>query len=232
MSSLVDTSSESSVIFNLRQLMQLESEREQREAHASECARLAVAQREEESRRRHQCETRLREQQAAEAAQQAETARQVALLRVRLEAEARQQSEHARLAASQEGKMKTQQRGVLMRRVGWVAALLLTAAGGAAFWAETQRELALAHASVRSAAQLAAEQAHELTALRSRLAAAAVTVTSHTPTVAASVVSAPAARNLRRRVPRHETEPRRSSDDLRGSSLEGVGDTNDPIEGL
>ena len=92
MAAAQDTTSESSVAFNLRQLLQLEDERIAHE-------RLAVrAAHEARERARSECERAEREaaaQRARESAEEARRAadeREAALLRVRLEAAARERA--------------------------------------------------------------------------------------------------------------------------------------------
>src|SRR5262245_41089671 len=88
----VDTTQESSVMFNLRELVRLEEDRIAREQREVQFARDAVQRARDEQERAAREAAELESKRAAEAAQRAQIERDAALLRVKLEADAAERS--------------------------------------------------------------------------------------------------------------------------------------------
>jgi colicin import membrane protein len=179
-------SNESSVLFNLRQLMELEEARVQSEAEAARAAELASREREAAARARTEREAaqaeraRIEELRRVELdARRIEQEREAALLRVRLEAEARERAEFSRLALERD-QLALQQARVSQRagRPGAVTIALMAVAaaviGAAAIYAANARTQLLATADRDRppvSVSLFAHQARELAALRNQIAA-------------------------------------------------------------
>lgn len=241
---------ESSVLFSLREIMDLERARiagEEAEARAvaAEAERRRV---EEERRDREQVERAVRsadqreqEAQLAEARRQA--AHEEALLRIRLEVEAKSRAESERLALEHQRALR---RLHLESRSTWIAralaaTLALGASGvGAAYVLAVEPALRAAHERMRVAQHQADAQTAENAELVRRLLEAKAEATS--PGVAPAVtesVNAPAPQKSSvEQVPgeshRRRRAPPRSEPEPSDRTLEGLEDDpdDDPLKGL
>jgi colicin import membrane protein len=175
MTEALDTSNESSVVFNLRQLMQLEEERVVHERLAAQAMREASthARVEREQRERQAAEQEVRH--AAREAERLATEREAALLRVRLEAAAMEREQRERLA-EQHARELARLSGAGHRVRAWLfglSLLCLVITAGAISLAD--RRIADARERARVAASAADARAREVGALRARLASASAT---------------------------------------------------------
>lgn len=163
---------DSSVLFNLRQLMKLEEERVAGEADALRLAREAADAEAQAVVEAAEC----RAQSEREALQRATVEREAALLRVQLEAAAAERAReqrlneaHARELASLQADAARRRAGAL-RRVGVVFAVA-AALAGAGQWVALERT-DRARGAAQAALTLTAAQARELADLRARLSSA------------------------------------------------------------
>jgi hypothetical protein len=162
-----------SVVFNLREIMQLEHERVAAERAAARAAEEQVARGRAEAERRAAERERAVERERLQDAERAERERAAAVLRTQLEAEAAERAERHRIElghARDLERLRLERRG---RRgtalaLGIFAALL--ACGAAAYLSVLQPRLQLARAREAEASMLAANRARELAGLRERLA--------------------------------------------------------------
>jgi colicin import membrane protein len=193
---------ESSVLFNLRELMQLESQRAAAEdaqaRQAAEAQQRAIedaerALREAAAQREREREALLtRERAAAEAAEQAETERQAALLRVRLEAEVLERALRAQAAAEHAAEL-ARLAGIARssrRRSSSVAALLVLGCSVATLAVARNAESRVA--AVRSEAEQTVRRLAAQARAPQRSAPPATPLARETPTTAAAVAVSPA----------------------------------------
>ena len=236
---------ESSVLFNLREIMRLEHERIDAETAAIRTARERAAreqaereQQAEHARQRAQQALREQEEARAAAAADAERERAEALLRVRLDAEARERDAHAAAerAHARELQALAQRRSA---RIVWVAlgTVLITGVSGYAALAPRWRAAATQRAELERRAALTANEAEalrrELSELRARhTAAATAPATAAEPGTAITPNARPSAQSPRPvRVPptgkpATKVEPR----DRAASALDGIDrPDDDPI---
>jgi hypothetical protein len=163
-----------SVVFNLREIMQLEHERVAAERAAARAAEEHVARGRAEAERRAAERERAVERERLQDAERAERERAAAVLRAQLEAQAAERAEHHRIEldhARDLERLRLERRG----RRGTVLALGMFAAlvtgGAVAYLAVLQPRLQLARARESEATMLAASRARELAGLRERLTA-------------------------------------------------------------
>jgi colicin import membrane protein len=219
---------ESSVVFNLRQLMQLEHERVLSD-EASACAARVAAQR-ARAQRQHDAEQH---------AERIATERQAALLRVRLQAEASTRAESERIALEHVRQLQRMQheaaRSRLTRALLGAAAILIGASIAHATLADTQRQPA--PAAVSREAQTEAVAARPRSEPRQNFTAEAA---SSVPTLAVSqAVPQPqptAASSVHHRArAAHESkrQPRPARTEASASGAAGLDEmNNDPLFGL
>jgi colicin import membrane protein len=162
----LDTTHESSVVFNLRQLMQLEADRVAREEEAAqaECERIAQAEHEAAARQ---------QRLLAEAAERAQDVREAARLRVRLEAQAAECAQDERLRrqhadALQRVQVQAQRARVRLTR-SCIGAGLLLCSLVVVNWRDAAQRVVDAETRARSSLVAASERARELAELRARL---------------------------------------------------------------
>jgi hypothetical protein len=230
---------ESSVLCNLRQLMQLEQERVAREQalHEAELQSQADARerrereiREEVARAEAEREAAaLRARAAVELAACTETEREAALLRARLEAAA---VERSRVAERERQLAQARTRG----RMITVSCSVLAALGGAllAYLVATTREPVrpLERNSSSAEAERIAEQARELLALRQQLAASrSVKQPEASPSRLQPKVANTS--HTRSQQPRAQRQHAHAGEQERAvTELDNLGSDADPISGL
>jgi hypothetical protein len=161
-----------SVVFNLREIMQLEHERVAAERAAARAAEERVARGRVEAERRAAERERAVERERLQDAERAERERAAAVLRTQLEAQAAERAERRRIEldhARELERLRLERRGRrgTVLAFGMVAALL--AGGAAAYLAVLQPRLQRARARETAATMLAANRARELAGLRERL---------------------------------------------------------------
>jgi hypothetical protein len=238
-------SNESSVLFNLRQLMELEADRVHSEAEAVRTAELAAdrarreAQVAAEAQRRAAEVARVEsERSAALEAEQLAREREAALLRVRLEAEAHERAAQEQLAIERERIALEHAR--VLRRSGRgrivIAVMGLAMAGIGAAAAQSIFPQQPTAAGVVAAGPVSAnpfdERASELAALREQIAKLTSRATQTTPPAIAPAVAAPARPKPRTPPhPTHTTEGERRPSHP-GDELRFDGDDKDPLGGL
>jgi hypothetical protein len=191
----MSTSTESSVTFNLRDLLRLERERVEEaertarvqaraeaDVQAEASARLARQEADERERQREHAEAvaHIQREAANEAHVRATLRREATLQQVRAEVDAWERTEHARLRLEHERKLQElglsleASRGARgLRSPMWLSALAMAAMAVLAHTtliAPAQDAAERAHAQARSAERQAARAANELVHLRSHLA--------------------------------------------------------------
>jgi hypothetical protein len=239
------STTESSVMFNLRQLMPLEQERVAREQEAAQQARAeqqACLEREQRGRAAEaasRAEEQARQEQRA-AAQQLVIGEgnQAELLRAQLEAAIAEHTRQQHLNSVRARELEqlhadnARDRGRLLKRAGRALALSCALAG-AGQWFALQRT-AEARAAAQLASGIAAAQAGELAGLRARLMNAHTEADHEVPPAASEPTRAtsapPRVRSGTPRVRATPTKLRTSS--VAPSDLELDGDDLDPIKGL
>ncbi len=242
---------ESSVVFNLAEIMQLEHERVTAERAAEQAAHAAVehAQRERLERERRELERAQQVQarlrlRAARRAERQQQERAAALLRVRLDAEARVRLQQDALELERLRVEQAQRRGYRWRR--WQGGALsvglaVLVATGTAAWLHVQHgeaELRAVRATEREAHARGVAAAQESARLRAQLdalraaQASAPTLSSPHPRAEPNAVAKPPGSGTRNRphgaAGTASRPPRTAPAPLGG--LDGYGD--DPIGGL
>jgi hypothetical protein len=223
MATQLSAANESSVVFNLRQLMQLEHER----VSADEARARAVRAAQERARAE-------RERNAREEAERAATERQAMLLRVQLQAEAVARAERERVAlehAQQLQRMQHEARRALVTRV-LVAACGTLIAASLVHATLTESRPRVVAAVVREDAQAAARAAEELSELRRRLAdqvAASVPGRGVSEAVAPPQVAKTLTPAVHRVLPKHRPI-RAAPQPRRGGPIDSASD--DPLFGI
>lgn len=224
---------ESSVIFNLRQLMQLEQER--------------VAREEEQAQQlRTREQARLEREQRAAAERQAllehSSAQRVAdpraeLLRAQLEASIAERTRERRLNSDRAREIaqlhaaNARDRVRLLKRAGLVL-VLSSALAGAGQWIALQRT-AEARAAAQMASGLVVAQTRELAGLRARLMNAHIEAVPTQPDAVSPAAAEPTrATNSARRVPRVRATPAKARASKLVPDLDLDADDLDPINGL
>lgn len=229
MSSL-DTTQENSVMFNLRQIMQLQDDRVAQEERAARERRANEERAREHAAEQARAAETARALQEREAAERAATARETALLRLQLEAAAAQRAEDDRLSQTQrELAAVLSQRQALTVRQGrrsllW-AVVGSTLAGVGVWWmAESQAAM-----SAQQAAALSAWQAREVADLRARVSqlSAAAREPRPTPQPTPVLMRAPEAVVKTRRHTIIKPKPTPTEPDI-----DVDGDDLDPLIGL
>jgi len=243
LSDMTSSTQESSVLFNLRQLMQLQDERVAAEEHAMREQRAA------------QAEAQQREREArAERERQAQLEREAALLRLQLEAAAAQRARDAEqerahalqleAAAAQRARDTDQERAHALQlarlpsrtgRLPQHAALLLSALScvGALWLADAH-----AGAAAQQAQAAAAEQARELEAVRrqvKQLLAAAQPAAVHVspaPTQAQAARSTPPVARIKPGPQRVRGKPKPPHEGSQQGELDVDLESKDPLQGL
>jgi hypothetical protein len=232
---------ESSVMFNLRELWQLQGEREAEERARSEAeaqAQLVAAQRareaEAEQALRAQAEAAERAREAQALVQRAQVEREAALLRVQLEAAAAERSQaaqHQQAHVQQVEQVSARVASEWRRRtVGILAACGLCAAG--ATWSLQQ-----VYAAMSSAKHALETQQRENAELRAKLQQALNENEAQAVQAPASVDVQPAAageKAAKTRTTQHtrgRAKPHRTPHSATHESDLGA-DSSDPIEGL
>jgi hypothetical protein len=195
------SNNESSVAFNLENLMQLEQERVAAEQAALRAEREAQAKQEREREREREQERE--EQRTREARRVEETRRahddeaavtlalrrEAALREVRADVEARERVEQRRLSLEHERKLQAMQveaRGAWWARTLGATCVVLVLAGGAAYAVQLKPALQAARAELSRERGVAEARARELNALRREVAerrASGTTTSAHTSAV-------------------------------------------------
>lgn len=228
---------ESSVLFNLRQLMQLEHERVESELEAAREAAAEVERVREAAEQARMEEQRRAEREAARVVRECEAERErmerereEALLRVRLEAEAGERRASEELALLHARDMQHVQLAARRKR-GWMLGATLVAAAIAASGVHAllrARPAEVVTVAPRvQAAGLLADQARELARLRELVAH----LSQARAEPAAAVVAVPAAEHTRK-LPSARPKPRvpRGTTHREDNSLDDLDDaSNDPI---
>lgn len=239
----MSASNESSIVFNLEEIMNLERERVQAEAAAARAAEqrerdarqhAALAARELEQSVAEQAEARQRAEH--QSAQRAEDEHQARLLQLRIDAESAERLERERLGLEHQRTLSRMQtevgRGQMVRGLSAVVGLL--AAGLiAAHVVLVQPALSEARERVAEAERRMATGAHENSELRRRILQIQATMPSAAdpapvaPETSPSAVAAPTRKPTRGKPPR--PRPARRHD----RELDGLDATDDdPLTGL
>jgi len=241
---------ESSVLFNLQEIMRLERDRVSAEAAAVRAARAnAIAEREarlrdereqaarEQAAREHAAAER--ERQVQQAARAEETERAATLLRIRLQAEAQQREADRQLELARTAQLHSIAAEERKKRASWVMASALVALCGAsgagyvyvlepALRASRERSAALDRLTADAAAQTAAlnRQMQELKTLR------ATSASDQAPANDLTGSQVGPAKRIKRVVPPRKPE-RTTQAIANDTALDGLGDSNnDPLFGL
>lgn len=232
---------ESSVVFNLREIMQLEHERVVAEQSAARAAEEQVARARLVSERRAAERTRAAERERMQDAERAERERAAALLRAQLDADAAERSERHRREldhARDLERLRLERRGRRHAAFALGACAVILAGGVAAFFAVLQPRLQVARAREAEASMLAANRARELASLRERLAALdaqppAVVPTSRTPEATRTSTSTPIGTAAKPRISARTSPQRAVQPANPAPALESMNDDDDdPLWGL
>ena len=242
---------ETSVTFNLRELMRLEHERVSAEQNASRAAeeQVACARRESERRAAEDAareraavlaHERATERERSREAERAENERAAALLRAQLDAEAAERVERQRLEfehARNFDRLRLERRSRRVAALALGAFIALLAGGGVAFFAVLQPRLQLARASAAEAAMLAANYARDLaglhdrlTALAARPAACVASPRTPEPTIASAATQTDRAKRHGSGRPARQQVSSESGVTPELDSIDG--ENNDPLWGL
>jgi hypothetical protein len=226
---------ESSVSFNLRQLMELEEARVHFEVEAARAAELETRKREEalrehatrEAARAERAGTEL--QRVAKEAARLEQEREAALLRVRLGTQASERVELERhRVALEQARLATTRGRVAVGAAGCAAAAIIAALTYAALVQPPPS--AAGDSTLENQARLLADQAHELAALRSQMAS--LTSAATPPERATSSVVAPSLQPPKPRQHIRELPSRHKSKPSAPPLLDVDSDSDDPISDL